>query len=120
MGLIAIMSRTKLFVVTASAIVCLIAGWAIPNFIRARATPASNACVNNLRLIDSAKAQWALEHHKTNGAPVTWKDVLPYIGRGAEGEMPRCPEGGIYILGKIGEPPKCSMGGRQHTLPDSN
>jgi len=37
---------------------------AIPNFIRARNTPARNACVNNLRQINGAKQQWALENQK--------------------------------------------------------
>jgi len=31
-----------------------------------RTSPA-NACINNLRQIDAAKQEWALEHHATNG-----------------------------------------------------
>jgi hypothetical protein len=96
---------------------CVFAGWAIPNFIRARATKASNPCIINLRLLEAGKEQWAIEHNKTNGADVTWKDVLPYIGRGPADQIPKCPDGGVYILGKVGEQPKCSIGGMGHVLP---
>jgi len=43
------------------AIIGLLAAIAIPNFVRARTTSQQNACINNLRLIDSSKQQWALE-----------------------------------------------------------
>jgi hypothetical protein len=74
------MSRKAKFVIIFSAVVCLLAWWAVPIFIRARTTPSANACANNLRLIDSGKAQWALEHNKTNGAYVTWKDNFHTLG----------------------------------------
>ena len=44
------------------AIIGLLAAIAIPNFIRARTTSQQNACINNLRQIDGAKQQWALEN----------------------------------------------------------
>src|SRR6185312_17212668 len=37
---------------------------AIPNFVKARETSIQNACINNLRQIDAAKNQWALENNK--------------------------------------------------------
>src|SRR6266478_4702290 len=43
------------------AIIGLLAAIAIPNFVRARSTSQKNACINNLRQIDGAKQQWALE-----------------------------------------------------------
>jgi hypothetical protein len=85
------------------------------NFVRARSTKATNACINNLRQVDGAKQQWMLEHDRTNG-PVSWKDVQPYLGRGPEGEIPKCPDGGTYMLGRVGEKPRCSIGGRGHNL----
>ena len=36
-------------------------------------------CINNLRQIDSAKNQYALEHGVTNGTPLTWENLCPYI-----------------------------------------
>ncbi len=43
------------------AIIGLLAAIAIPNFVKARNTSQANACINNLRQIDSAVQQWALE-----------------------------------------------------------
>jgi hypothetical protein len=57
-----------------------------------------------------------LEHNKTNGAAVTWNDILPYTERGPVGEIPRCPKGGVYTIGKVGDEPTCSIGG-EHSLP---
>jgi hypothetical protein len=107
------MRKTKI-VIAVSAIACILVVLAIPNFLPVHRAE-FNFCINNLRLIDSAKKQWALENHKTNGN-VTWEDLRPYIGVGPELQMPKCPDGGVYIVGKLGEPPKCSIGGPDHTF----
>ena len=44
------------------AIIGLLAAIAIPNFVRARTQSQKNACINNLRQIDGAMQQWALEN----------------------------------------------------------
>ncbi len=74
----------------------------------------ANACINNLRQLDGAKEQWALEHGKKPGAVVTWKDIAPYLGRRARAARPWCPRGGVYRLGRLDETPKCSI--REHVL----
>jgi hypothetical protein len=74
-----------------------------------------NACINNLRQIDAAKNEWALEKGKANGAPVTEDDIKPYIKLDANGNLPKCPDGGTYTIGKVGEKPTCSIPG--HELP---
>src|SRR4026208_535932 len=53
------------------AIIGLLAAIAIPNFVKARQTAQKNACINNLRKIDGAKEQWALENRAAAGAAVT-------------------------------------------------
>src|ERR1700724_1891660 len=75
------------------AIIGLLAAIAIPNFVKARTTSQQNACINNLRLVDSAKQQWALEQRKqTTDAPsASATELQPYLGRGANGELPSCP-----------------------------
>lgn len=78
----------------------------------ARATSQRNVCINNLRQIDAAKNQFALEKGKANGDPVTEADITPYL-RG--GVLPKCPSGGTYTIGKVGENPTCSIPG--HELP---
>jgi hypothetical protein len=71
-----------------------------------------NACINNLRQIDGAKQQWALEHGKTVGALLTPADLLPYLKSNA---LPSCPGGGVYNLNPVGIAPICSVPG--HALP---
>jgi len=74
-----------------------------------------NACINNLRLFDAAKQQWALEQRRTANDTPTMNDLQPYLGCGPTGEMPSCPDGGVYTIGTVGEKPGCSIPG--HVLP---
>lgn len=69
------------------AIIGLLAAIAIPNFLKARSTSQQNTCINNLRQIDSAKQQWALEKGKGASDSPTDTDVTPYLGRGANGSL---------------------------------
>ena len=75
------------------AIIGLLAAIAIPNFLRARSTAQQNACINNLRQIDAAIQQWALESGQASGATVAadGSGIQPYLGRGAAGALPLCP-----------------------------
>ena len=80
---------------------------------RAQSQPVAvlNACINNLRQIDGAKQQWALENMKSAEAVPTAEQIAPYIKNG----FPTCPAGGKYTIGKVGDAPTCSIPG--HTLP---
>ena len=73
------------------AIIGLLAAIAIPNFLRARSTSQQNACINNLRQIDGAIQQWALESGAKPTDPVTGANIQPYMGRGVAGLLPWCP-----------------------------
>jgi hypothetical protein len=92
------------------AVVGALSAIAIPNFVKARTTSQQNACINNLRQIDAAKQQWALEKGKPATAVPTWDDIQPYIG-----QIPHCPAGGTYTINAVGERPTCSVPG--HELP---
>ncbi len=81
----------------------------------ARANAQRNACINNLRQIDGAKNEFALEKGKKNGDAVTEADLKPYLKLDANGNFPKCPAGGKYTIGKVGEPPTCSI--PDHALP---
>ena len=70
----------------------------------------AHACVNNLRQIDAAINQFALEHGKHTGDPVTFDDITPYIKLDRFGKVPSCPAGGIYTIDPIGTSPTCSLG----------
>jgi hypothetical protein len=74
-----------------------------------------NACINNLRLFDAAKQQWALENRKQSTDTPTMDDLKVYLGRGPNAEMPVCPDGGTYTIGTVGEKPTCSN--PTHVLP---
>src|ERR1700689_596398 len=50
------------------AIIGLLAAIAIPNFVKARATSQANACINNLRQLDAAVNQYAIEKGLATGA----------------------------------------------------
>jgi RNA polymerase sigma factor (sigma-70 family) len=79
------------------------------------ATAKQNQCINHLRLFDSAKQQWAREFRKKATDTPTMEDLRPYLGRGQNGELPVCPDGGVYTIGIVGEKPTCSVPG--HVLP---
>jgi prepilin-type N-terminal cleavage/methylation domain-containing protein len=72
------------------AIIGLLAAIAIPNFVRSRQTSQTNACINNLRQIDAAKQQWALETGASGGATPTSDQVLVYVGKASLGGSDVC------------------------------
>jgi prepilin-type N-terminal cleavage/methylation domain-containing protein len=91
------------------AIIGLLAAIAIPNFVRARATSQANACVNNLRIIDGAKNQYALENGlKTGDTTATVTTLQPYMGHSQTSVFPTCPIGAVaYTINNIGVNPQC-------------
>ena len=105
------------------AIIGLLAAIAIPNFVRARTTAQQNACINNLRQVDGAKQQWALENKATSTALPVGTDIQPYMGRGSAGGLPSCPSDSTgvfltsYTIGNVSTPPICNINGSNHVLP---
>ena len=111
------------------AIIGLLAAIAIPNFIHARTTSQTNACINNLRQIDSVKQQWALENKQIPTVTPAATDIQPYLGRGTGGTIPWCPLDSTetfatsYTMNNIQTPPLCNIGGSSasvvtnHVLP---
>jgi prepilin-type N-terminal cleavage/methylation domain-containing protein len=87
---------------------------AVPNFIQARSTSRKNSCIANLKQIDSAKEQYAMEAKLDTGATVTSGNIAPtYIKA-----FPTCPGGGTYTIAVVGTNPSCSLSATQgHTLP---
>jgi hypothetical protein len=98
------------------AIIGLLAAIAVPNFIRSRTTSQTNACINNLRQIDGAIQQWALEFKKSPNASVDATDVTPYLKN-----LVVCPSGGSafvdsYQVTDVSSHPVC-MRVPTHVLP---
>ena len=95
------------------AIIGLLATIAIPSFVSARNTSRKNGCINNLRVIDGAKQQWAIFSDAAEDAVPSWTDLVAPAGslNGYIRRTPVCRSGGIYTLGEVREQPTCSIGG---------
>jgi prepilin-type N-terminal cleavage/methylation domain-containing protein len=98
------------------AIIGLLAAIAIPSFVKARADSQAKACVNNLRIMDAAKEQAAMEYKWASNATVTGAAITNCLQYVKGGNMPVCPGGGTYTWGNIGVTPSCSIAGT-HALP---
>ena len=64
------------------AIIALLAAIAVPNFLRSRKRSQATQVLEDLRQIDSAMDQYAIENNKSGGASVGWADVQKYIKTG--------------------------------------
>lgn len=89
-------------------IIGLLVGIALPNFIKSRATSQQNACINNMRQINSAVEQWAMETGQAPGAPPPsmTSDLTPYIQLNSNSAIPSCPAGGTYVINNISNVPQ--------------
>lgn len=94
-------------------VVALLAAIAMPAFAKMRNVSQKNACINTLRLMDSAKEQaalasmWATGRAISNGSAEETA-VLQYLKGGLQ---PSCPAGGTYTWNAIGTSPTCSEAG---------
>ena len=99
------------------ALIALLVVIAIPNAARARTISQKTTCINNLRQINSAVQQWAMELKKSPSEVVTEADVVPYLKSTAV-----CPSGGTsfadsYALTDVGSPATCKKSPANHVLP---
>ena len=79
---------------------------AVPNFIKAREASRTKSCVANLKQIDAAKEQWAMDKNKTSADTPVAADLF-----GATAYVkakPVCPSGSAdYTLSAVGTNPAC-------------
>jgi prepilin-type N-terminal cleavage/methylation domain-containing protein len=102
------------------AIIGLLAAIAIPNFVKARTSSQTNACINNLRQMDGAAQECALENKLQSSSTVATSDVTPYIKLTSAGALPACPGGGTYSASwTVSAHPTCSLSTAtpSHALP---
>jgi len=71
-----------------------------------------DVCLANLRSIQVAKAQWALENGKTAADVPVEQDLLTFLPNNL---FPVCPSGGTYTIGAVGVAPTCTIAG--HVIP---
>ncbi|MDR3405828.1 MAG: prepilin-type N-terminal cleavage/methylation domain-containing protein [Chthoniobacter sp.] len=65
------------------AIIALLAAIAVPNFLRARKRSQATRILEDLRIIDSAIDEYAIENNKSGGATVQWADIQNYLKKGS-------------------------------------
>ncbi len=102
-------SANRAFTLIEIMIVVLIIGIllaiAVPNFIRAREQSRAKACSANLKQIDSAKEQFAMDKKKNTGDAVLAADIYGaalYVKK-----TPLCPSSGVYTIGAVSTDPIC-------------
>lgn len=97
------------------AIIGLLAAIAIPNFVKARVNAQKNACVANLRMIDSTVQQWALENKKQSTDTYSLSDTT-LLGYFKGSSLPYCLAGGTYSpASAVALAPTCSLSSVGHT-----
>ncbi len=64
------------------AIIALLAAIAVPNFLRARKRSQATRVLEDLRMLDSACDQYAIENNKTSGMNPNFTDLKAYIKTG--------------------------------------
>ena len=104
---------TLVEIMVVCAIIGILAAIAIPNFMRSRSDSQATVCINNLRQVDTAAQQFAIEAGKSAGTSITYpSDLTPYIKLNSVSQIPTCPAGGNYVLAPVGSIPSvsCSLG----------
>ena len=89
---------------------------ALPNYIKTSAISKKQICINNLKTIDAAIDQWALETSVMDGVMPT-DDIYNYVKNKTK---LFCPSGGEYTLYLVGNKPQvsCSLESEGHKLPE--
>lgn len=66
------------------AIIALLASIAVPGFLRARKRTQASRILNDLRLIDNAIDQYAIETNKSTGMNPVWSDLKVYVKKNGQ------------------------------------
>ena len=94
-------------------VIGLLAALAVPNFIRARSTTRSNQCINNLRLIQASKDQYAFENAVNPAVIPASSDLELYLRKN---RIPPEPTGSSYGINAINTNAVCNSGLAGHSL----
>ena len=93
-------------------IIAVLLAIAIPNFMKARDTSRTKACVANLRQLDTAKMQWAMDEKQLGTATPDMAAIVPTYIKNALA----CPGGGAYAINAVDQNPTCSNAAPVHAL----
>jgi prepilin-type N-terminal cleavage/methylation domain-containing protein len=100
-------------------IIGLLAAVSIPNYVKTREVTHRKSCIANLKQLEGAVQNWALENHKASGMSIVPSELFGptnYIRREIV-----CPaNGSAYVFGLVGDPRhvQCTLSGapEYHTL----
>ncbi len=108
---------TLLEIVIVVAFLCLIAAVIVPSYLPPQIhgrRPNRYSCIANLKQIDSAQEQWAIENHKDSNSPTVLVEITAYLKNNV---LPTEPFGGTYTIGAtVKDLPKCSNAKLGHTF----
>lgn len=99
----------ELIASSVAANVGMLAAIGIPSFQKARSNSIEKSCVNNRRILQAAKEQWAMDTGEFEDALPTEADLAPYIRGGFDAIQ--CPAGGTIEINSLDEEPSCSIHG---------
>jgi prepilin-type N-terminal cleavage/methylation domain-containing protein len=102
------------------AIVSLLGAIAVPAYLHYITESRKTTCINNLRLIDHAIQQWALEQKKGPTATVEYDDIRSYL----KGPV-ICPAGGTrfddsYVISTVASDAVCQKSPQTHVWMGGN
>jgi competence protein ComGC len=103
-------------IIIMASIVSICAVVFIPKYTKSQAESKQKLCQINLRSIDQAVQQWAIENKVNSKSTynVNTNKILAYL---KDGRLPICPTGGTYLSGtNVSKPPMCSHSAEGHTL----
>ena len=90
---------TLVEVMVTVAIFGMLSAITVPSWMRAREQAQLNSIISNLRIIESCKDRWALDHNRGTGAQPTEADLAEYLRKNA---MPSPVASETYNLNPIG------------------
>ncbi|MBL8067673.1 MAG: prepilin-type N-terminal cleavage/methylation domain-containing protein [Armatimonadetes bacterium] len=105
------MRRRRAFTLVEIMIVVMIIGIilmiAVPSWMRIREKTQITSCMENLRVINEAKAHWGMENNMGSNDTPTEADLAPVYLK----KYPKCPGSGTYTIGDISTEASCSVHG---------
>lgn len=110
---------TLVEIVVVVAVIAILLSVALPNYLKSGIATAKTVCINNLKKIDAAIEQWAIEHNIPAGTLPSGQqeeEIYGYIDNGKA----MCPSRGEYTIYTVGDKPqvRCSREEEGHKLPE--
>lgn len=90
-------------------VIAILSAIALPAFVKAREVSQRNMCRANMKQLQCAKEQYALEHNSKKDESLTEQNISEFIPGGVS--RLACPKGGRYTINPLDIDPECSEHG---------